>query len=372
VNDTRRMRVALELAELGVGDVAPNPLVGAVVVRDGRIVGRGYHRGFGGPHAEVIALDEAGDEARAATLYVTLEPCSHQGKTPPCTDRIIEAGVARVVVAVRDPNPQVNGQGIAALRASGIDVDEGACANEAQRQNEAFFKYMPTGRPFVHLKLATSLDGRIAACTGDAKWISGEASRVAAHRLRRRYSSILVGIGTILADDPELTVRHVIGRDPVPIVLDRFGRISPDARLFAGPRHPIIVTGQIPQATEEALTAAGGRVQRMPVHSGGGGFDLETLCVWLGEQGIDSLLVEGGGETAAGFLESGLVDKVSFFVAPILIGGRNAVPAVGGKGIDRIAEAWRLKDLTVERLGDDLSVTGYPSRRLATTPGPGA
>ena len=368
MNDARWMRLALELAELGVGDVAPNPLVGAVVVRDGRAVGRGYHRGFGGPHAEVFALDEAGDDALAATLYVTLEPCSHQGKTPPCTDRIIAAEVARVVVAVRDPNPQVDGQGISALRAAGIEVDEGEGANEARRQNEVFFKYMQTGRPFVHLKLATSLDGRIAARTGDAKWISGEASRVAAHRLRRRHSAILVGIGTVLADDPELTVRHVIGRDPVPVVLDRSGRISPDARLFARPQHPIIVTGEIPQATEEALTAVGGRVWRMPAHAGGGGFDLEALCARLAEEGIDSLLVEGGGETAASFIESGLVDKVSFFVAPILIGGRNAVPAIGGVGVDRISEAWRLKDLTVERLGDDLCVTGYPNR-LPATPG---
>ena len=355
------MQVALELARLGAGDVNPNPLVGAVIVRDEVIVGRGYHRAFGGPHAEVFALDEAGDLARGSTLYVTLEPCCHYGKTPPCTDRIIEAGISRVVVATRDPNPVNNGKGIAALRNAGIEVEEGILQEEAERMNEVFLTYMRTGRPFVHLKMAVSLDGRIATRTGHAKWISSEASRVAGHRLRRSYTGIVVGIRTVLSDDPGLDVRQVIGKDPVPIVLDPSGRIGSEARLFTQPPYPIIVTAEMPEAKEAALTASGARVWRLP-RSLEGDFDLPSLLLRLGAEGIDSLLIEGGGETAARFLEAGLVHKVTFFVAPLLIGGQNAIPAIGGLGPETVAEAWRLRDVDIKQLGPDLQITGYPER----------
>ena len=355
------MQLALELARLGAGDVNPNPLVGAVVVQDGAIVGRGYHRAFGGPHAEVFALEEAGDRARGGSLYVTLEPCCHFGKTPPCTDQIIGAGIARVIVATRDPNPVNNGQGIASLRSAGIEVLEGVLQEDAERMNEVFLTFMRTGRPFVHLKLAVSLDGRIATRTGHAKWISSEASRSAGHRLRRKYTGILAGIGTILTDDPELTVRHVVGKDPIPIVLDPSGRIDSGARLFARPPYPIIVTSGMREAKEEALVASGAKVWRLP-RTSPRGFDLATVLSCLAAEDVDSILVEGGGETAARFLDSGLVDKVTFFVAPLLIGGRDAIPAIGGIGAETMADAWRLRDLSIERLGPDTAITGYPVR----------
>ena len=359
MNDADTMRLAFELASLGEGNANPNPLVGAVVVRDGRVIGRGYHRGFGGPHAEVFALEEAGEAARGASLFVTLEPCSHHGKTPPCTDRIIEAGIGRVVVAVRDPNPAVNGTGIACLRRANIDVVEGVLEAEATRQNEIFFKFVTTGKPFVQLKLAVSLDGRIATRSGDARWISGQASRVEAHRLRRKLASILVGVGTVLADDPELSVRHVPGGDPVPIVLDPAGRIPAAARLLLREVQPIIATSTMDDDTETALTAGGARVWRIP--SVDGLLDLQQLSARLGETGIDSVLIEGGAETAGRFLDAGLIDKVTVFVAPMLIGGRDAVSSIGGLGPEQIADACHLTDVTTRRTGDDLCITGYPS-----------
>jgi len=358
LNDADAMRLALELASLGEGSVNPNPLVGAVIVRDGRVIGRGYHRRFGGPHAEIFALEEAGDATRGADLFVTLEPCSHHGKTPPCTDRIIEAGIARAIVAVRDPNPTVNGAGIACLRRAGIDVIEGVLAEEAARQNEVFFKFITTGSPFVHLKLAVSLDGRIATRSGDSKWITGEASRVEAHRLRRKLASILVGVGTVIADDPELSVRHVPGENPVPIVLDPTGRIPASARLLLGEVQAIIVTSTMDDATENALISRGARVWRIP--SVNGRLDLRQLGARLGRASIDSVLVEGGAETAGRFLDAGVIDKVTVFIAPTLVGGREAISSVGGLGIERMAHAWRLRDVSVRRIGEDLCVTGYP------------
>lgn len=356
MTDQEWMQLAVDLAELGEGDVNPNPLVGAVVVRDGRVVGRGYHRRFGGPHAEVFALDEAGDAARGATLYVTLEPCCHYGKTPPCTDRVLSAGIRRVVVATVDPNPAISGRGLATLRAAGIEVTEGVLAEAALRQTEIFRKFITTGLAFVHLKLAVSLDGRIATRTGDARWISSEASRVRAHRLRRRHAAILVGIGTVLRDDPRLDVRYVFGRDPTPIVLDASGRLPPAAHLLGAGRSPIVAAAAVPADRRAALERVGCHVWELP--SGDGGVDLPLLVRRVGEAGLDSILIEGGGETAASFLAAGLVDRVSFFVAPLLIGGRDAVPALGGVGVDRVADAARLTDMTAEWIGGDLLVSG--------------
>ena len=355
--DARWMRLALELAALGEGDVHPNPLVGAVLVSEDRVVGRGYHRRFGGPHAEIFALDEAGDAARGATLYVTLEPCCHHGKTPPCTDRIVAAGVRRVAIAARDPNPEVDGGGIASLRAAGIDVMEGILHDEARLQNEIFFTFAERSRPFVQLKLAVSLDGRIATKSGDSQWISSEASRTEVHRLRRRFMSVLVGVQTVLSDDPLLTVRHVIGPNPVPVTLDRRGRFPPSARLLKAHASPIVVTASMPTDVELELCSRGARVWRVP--DSAGGIDLPRLLADLADSGIDSVLIEGGGETAAAFLSAGLVDKVSLFIAPILIGGRGAIPAIGGAGTERIADALRLERVTTEWLGADLLYTGY-------------
>jgi len=359
LNDTEWMRLALDLAELGEGAVHPNPLVGAVVVHDGCVVGRGYHRRFGGPHAEVFALDEAAEAARAATLYVTLEPCCHHGKTPPCTDRIIAAGIRRVVLAAGDPNPAVDGGGIRCLRAAGIEVAEGVLCEEAERQNEIFFAFARRRRPFVQLKLAISVDGRIATKAGDSRWISSEASRIEAHRLRRRFMAVGVGVRTVLQDDPLLTVRHVVGPDPVPVVLDRIGRFPVSARLLRAHASPIVATASMPDTVERELRSHGARVWRLAREDGG--VDLGRLLERLAEEGIDSLLIEGGGETAAAFLDANAVDKVSLFIAPILIGGRGAVPAVGGPGVERIVDAWRLERVAITRLGDDILYTGYPA-----------
>jgi diaminohydroxyphosphoribosylaminopyrimidine deaminase/5-amino-6-(5-phosphoribosylamino)uracil reductase len=356
--DAEWMRLALELAALGEGDVHPNPLVGAVVVSQDRVVGRGYHRRFGGPHAEIFALDEAGNAASDATLYVTLEPCCHHGKTPPCTDRIIAAGVRRVVIAARDPNPEIDGGGIACLRGAGIEVIEGILSDEAERQNEIFFTFVRRRRPFVQLKLAVSLDGRIATKTGDSRWISSEASRTEGHRLRRKFMSVLVGVQTVLSDDPLLTVRHVVGPNPVPVVLDRRGRCPPTARLLGEHPSPIVATATAD--VEQKLCSGGARIWRLS--DGAGGIDLRRLLADLAESGIDSVLIEGGGETAAAFLNAGLVDKVSLFIAPILIGGRGAVPAFGGTGAERVSDALQLERVTTEWFGPDLLYSGYPVR----------
>jgi len=351
------MARALELAAKGEGSVNPNPLVGAVVVADAQIVGEGWHKQFGGPHAEVHALNEAGAASSGATLYVSLEPCCHHGKTPPCTDRIIAAGIRKVVVATRDPNPAVNGKGLAILKAAGIDVLESVMEQEAKQQNEIFFTSMTQHRPFVHLKLAMSLDGRIATKTGDAKWISGEASRVRAHEMRRKYAAILVGVGTVTADNPMLDVRHVEGINPRPIVLDPTGRIPLSARLLTSGRAPIIVTHSMSEESEIALKEKGAEVWRLPLVNGS--LDLPQLLRQLAEAGLDSILIEGGGETAAGFLNTGLVDKVSLFMAPLFIGGRQAVPSIGGEGIDAMAQAIHLHRVSTEWLGEDLLYTGY-------------
>jgi len=363
LRDERFLREAFALAELGEGDTSPNPVVGAVVVREGEIVGRGYHRQFGGPHAEVFALDEAGDKARGATLYVTLEPCAHHGKTPPCTTRILNSGIARVVVPIEDPNPLVSGRGIAALRQAGVEVEVGLLRDVAERQNEIFLHYIRTGRPFVHLKLATSLDGRIATRAGDARWITGPEARAFAHRLRRRHAAVLVGIGTVLADDPELSVRHVPGRQPTPVILDAWGRLPVGARLLAGRRRPIVAVHNLPAARKDELEAAGCRVWELP--SAEGRVDLSALLARLAAEGVDSALIEGGGETAASFLEAQLVDRVTFLIAPLVIGGRGAVPSVGGEGAERLAQATALRDVTTTWAGSDLVYSGLVRRDAA-------
>ena len=358
--DERYMRLALDLAHKGAGYTTPNPIVGAVVVKDGKIVGQGYHHEFGGPHAEVFALEEAGERACGATIYVTLEPCSHYGKTPPCADRIIQARISRAVVACRDPNPLVNGEGIRKIRAAGIEVTEGVLEKEARRANEIFFTFVATGLPFVQLKLAESLDGKIATHTGDSKWISGDRSRTEVHRLRRRFAAILVGANTVINDDPLLTVRHVEGPNPVRIVLDGRGRIPLDARMLSAEGRTIVATATMPENKETSLRERGVEIWCLP--SDDGKVDLQALLSRLGKENLDSLLIEGGGETAAAFLDAGLVDKVSFFIAPMIIGGRDGVPAVGGEGVAQVADALRLRDVNITRCGDDIMINGYPRR----------
>ncbi|MGQ9478154.1 MAG: bifunctional diaminohydroxyphosphoribosylaminopyrimidine deaminase/5-amino-6-(5-phosphoribosylamino)uracil reductase RibD [Candidatus Bipolaricaulia bacterium] len=354
------MRRALELAERGAGRTNPNPLVGAVLVKDGRIVGEGFHERFGGPHAEIVALEAAGKEAEGADLYVNLEPCVHWGKTPPCVGRIISSGVRRVFVAVRDPNPLVDGRGIAQLVGAGIEVIEGLLEREARRLNEPFFKFITTKRPFVVLKLALSLDGRVATRAGESRWITNERSRELVHHLRNRYAAVLVGVNTILKDDPQLTARLEGARDPWRIILDSRGRTPLEARILnleSSTPTVIATTELMSQEKEAALLHKGARVWRLEARDGR--VDLEALLTRLGEEGLDSLLVEGGPTVAAGFLEAGLVDKVLFFIAPKIIGGEEAPGAVGGKGIERLERAWKLGDISVRMLDGDLVYEGY-------------
>ena len=368
----RFMRRALELAARGLGRTSPNPAVGAVVVRDGAIVGEGYHRRAGEAHAERIALGNAGDAARGAEMFVTLEPCCHHGRTPPCTDAIIEVGIRRVLYALRDPDPRCAGGGEAALLAAGVEVRGGLLAEEAARILEGYIRHRRTGRPLVTVKLAMSLDGRIATRTGDSRWITGERSRRLVHGMRDRSDAVMVGVGTVLADDPALTTRGVPGgRDALRVVVDSRAR-TPDSATVIGRESPaeciIACTGAAPPERVEALRAAGAQVLVLPERAGH--VDLTALMDALGERGALNVLIEGGGGLVAGALEAGVVDRVMLFYAPIIIGGREAVPGVGGAGPERVADALRLRDLTTTRVGAELLVEGYlaPKAELRCSP----
>ena len=356
------MRKALKLARKGGGYVNPNPQVGAVVVKNGEVVGKGYHEKFGGPHAEVRALDAAGDAARGAILYVTLEPCVHYGKTPPCTEKIIERDLAEVKVAMEDPNPRVAGKGIKRLREEGIDVSVGLMEEEARKVNEIYLKYIGTGRPFVLLKLAMTLDGKIATRTGDSRWISSEPARKLVHELRGRYSAVCVGVNTVIKDDPRLNVRKADGPDGARFVLDAKGKTPINARIlsFSSDAPTVLVIGE--GAKEETLKEFQNKgAEVWQVGENRGLLDLDQLLDLVGKRGYDSLLVEGGGELAWSLLNQGLVDKVRFFYSPKIVGGKEAVPAVGGEGRARIEEGIGIKDISFETIGDDLSLVGYPS-----------
>jgi len=362
MNDSEFMSIALDLARRGEGFVAPNPMVGAVVVKEGSIIGRGFHEAVGKPHAEINALNQAGTRARGAVLYVTLEPCNHTGRTPPCTEAILRAGIRRLVVAMRDPNPRVTGGGIEYLQQHGVEVTEGVCEAAVRRLNEIFVKYMATGRPFVIAKCAATLDGRIATRTGDAKWISGEASRQFVHRLRHAVDAILVGAGTVNADDPSLTTRIAgfAGKDPRRIVLDTRLSISESAGMLNlnSDAETILVAGPDPgkQACRR-LQDAGVEILQVPLHRGR--IDLDALMQRLGEKSITSVLIEGGGAVIGSALRAGVVDKVYFFYAPKILGGDDGVPICRGTGADRIEDAIRLENLQVRRFGADVMVEGY-------------
>ncbi len=362
MDDVQYMRLALELAARGAGYTSPNPMVGAVLVKDGRIVGRGYHRQVGGPHAEVEAIADAGPEAEGATLYVTLEPCNHHGRTPPCSEAVIRAGITRVVVAMEDPNPHVTGGGIGRLQASGIEVISGVCRNEAWQLNEAFVKYVRSGLPWVVLKSAMTLDGRIATASGDARWVSGPQSRALVHRLRHRLDAILVGIGTVKADNPSLTTRLAEGggRDPVRIILDTGLSIDPDARVLhlESDAPTWIVCGPgVDAGKMERLNKTGARCMVMDLDHGR--VDLKALLRRLGSEQITSLLVEGGATVAGGFLSQALVDKVMFFYAPKLLAGDDGVPLCRGRGAEKMSQCLQVSNLQVQQVGEDILVEGY-------------
>lgn len=358
MGDDGYMRRAMELAGRGRGSVAPNPLVGAVVVdARGSIVGEGHHAAAGSPHAEVEALAEAGQRARGATLYVNLEPCNHHGRTPPCTAAIVAAGIDRVVVAMRDPNPIVDGGGITALRDAGVEVSLGSLAAEAQRLNAPFTRHVTTGLPFVIWKCAASLDGRVAASDGTSRWITGAEARADAHRLRAWSDAILVGSGTVLADDPQLTVR---GIDPPPspplrVVVDARGRVPATARIFDGSAPTLIATSaDVTPATRDAWRAAGADV--VTVATEGGRLVLRDLLALLGKREVQQVLLEGGPTLAWSAVASGSVDRVVWYLAPSLVGGDGATAALAGDGFAPIDSAMRLRFVSVEHVGDDLRV----------------
>jgi diaminohydroxyphosphoribosylaminopyrimidine deaminase/5-amino-6-(5-phosphoribosylamino)uracil reductase len=357
------MREALAAARRGLGRTSPNPAVGAVVVRQGKIVGRGHHARAGGPHAEVVALRAAGEAARGADLYTTLEPCDHFGKTPPCSLAILAAGVRRVLVGSRDPNPLVQGRGLARLRDHGVEVVVGVLAGECDRLNAAWFTFITAGRPHVTLKAAVTLDGRTAARTGDSRWVTGEEARAWVHRLRDRVDAVLVGAGTARADDPALTARLPggRGRDPLRVVLDTDLRLPAGLKLFTE-RSPAPTLVAHASTRRRRLPA---RVELVHCGRGPGGVDLHDLLAKLAARGVTHLLVEGGGAVHARFLEAGLVDEVAVLVAPKLLGA-DGLPLTRGKGPARMSEALRLADVQVERLGDDVLVTGRVPRPRAS------
>ncbi len=362
MDDKDYMRMALDLAARGAGYVSPNPLVGAVVVNSQQVVGRGYHQAVGAPHAEVNAIQDAGEQARGATIYVTLEPCNHFGRTPPCTRKILDAGIQRVVVAMEDPNPDVAGGGNAFLRSQGVMVDCGLCAEQAGRLNESFTKYVRTKLPFVVLKMASTLDGRIATRTGDARWVTGPEARALVHRLRHAMDGIMVGVGTVTADDPELTARPEAGRgvDPTRIILDSHLRMPETARMLqqVSAAETWVVCG--PQANEsdsKRLKDQGARVLEAPLD--GGRIDLNALMRILGARGVTSLLIEGGAQVAASALKAGIVDKILIFYAPKILGGDDGVPLFRGPGPDRMGQSLPLRDVEVARVGQDILVSGY-------------
>ena len=352
------MRRALELAERGRGLTSPNPMVGAVVARNGEIVGEGFHERAGGPHAEIVALEAAGARARGATLYVTLEPCNHAGRTPPCVPAIFAAGITRVVAAAADPNPFVPGGGVAALREQGVAVVTGVLGVEAATQNRVFFAAMREHRPHVTLKAGKSADGKIADLHGAARWITGEAARAEAHRQRSEADAIVVGVTTVLRDDPALTVRlgRPWPREPWRVVLDTGARTPVGAQLIAGatPGRALIAVGETaPAARVAALQSAGASVLRAPVRDGR--VDVDALLAALFEREVRAVLLEGGGEVHAAFLDAGVVDRVTLYVAPLLLGGRTAPPVVGGPGRE-LKSAVRLGPMTARAVGDDLLI----------------
>ncbi|MBI5598831.1 MAG: bifunctional diaminohydroxyphosphoribosylaminopyrimidine deaminase/5-amino-6-(5-phosphoribosylamino)uracil reductase RibD [Deltaproteobacteria bacterium] len=375
----RFMRVALVLARKGLGRTSPNPAVGAIVVKNGDIAGRGYHKKAGLPHAEIIALEEAGERAKGADLYVTLEPCVHFGRTPPCADAILRAGIKRVVIGAKDPNPKVNGKGMRRLEKAGVRVIKGILADKCRALNEAYGKHIKTGMPFVILKLASSLDGRISTAAGESKWITSLESRKYVHRLRSTVDCVMVGSGTVIKDDPRLTVRLVRGRNPARAVVDSGLKIPLDSIFFSGGsdfplpsgeracpgldpgvgvRGKIFVFTTVKASKKKIklMEEKGAKVIIVPTAEGG--VSLKRVLRELGRNGITSVMIEGGSRLAAGALKEGVVDRVVFFVAPLIIGG-DGVPSIGDLGIKGVKKAFRIRDMKTKRVGGDIMVEGY-------------
>jgi len=354
-DDARFMARALQLARHGLYTTDPNPRVGCVLVKGGDVVGEGWHERAGGPHAEVVALNVAGEHSRGATAYVSLEPCCHHGRTPPCTRALITAGVARVVAAMPDPNPKVASQGIAELEQAGIRVDIGLMQVEAERLNPGFVSRMTRGRPYLRVKLAASLDGRTALASGESKWITGEAARADVQRLRARSSAILTGVGTVLADDPSLTVRDFdIGRQPLRVVVDGHLSMRPDARLLHLPGQTLVVTAADDDAYAEPLLAAGAEVMVLP--AGPDTVDLVTLMRDLGQRDVNELLVEAGATVCGALLRAGLVDELVLYLAPHLLGS-GARGMFNLPGLESMQDRIALRIQDVRAVGQDWRIT---------------
>ncbi|MBI2860486.1 MAG: bifunctional diaminohydroxyphosphoribosylaminopyrimidine deaminase/5-amino-6-(5-phosphoribosylamino)uracil reductase RibD [Chloroflexi bacterium] len=362
------MRIALRLARRGLGKTSPNPMVGAVIVRDGRIIGRGYHRYYGGPHAEIDALSSATESVEGATVYITLEPCSHQGKTPPCVDALARHRVGRVVAGSLDPNPLVKGRGMEILKKQGIDTRVGVLEGQCRALNEAHFKYMTTGLPLVTIKFAQTLDGRIATATRSSRWISSPQFQRVAHRLRATHDAILIGVGTVQADDPELTVRLVRGRNPVRVVLDSGLRIPMEARVIAGKEAATIVASTRRADTEKMARLRERGVEVLLVgEDEAGEVDIKQLLKMLGGRGITSVLVEGGGRVITSILRQRLADRIVAAIAPKIMG--SGIEAVGELNIGDVAQTLKLSFEKVRRVGEDVVIEArFEDERSATKP----
>ena len=355
---SQNMLRALALARQAKHQASPNPMVGAVLVRDGTIVGEGYHRRAGAAHAEIVALQQAGDKAAGATLYVTLEPCSHRGRTGPCAVALVNAGVSRVVAAMRDPDPRVSGQGLSLLRAAGVQVKVGDGANAAEALNRRWLLSKRAGRPFVALKYAATLDGKIAARGGQSRWITGKAARRETHQLRQAYDAVAVGAGTVIADDPELTARSPddrrLRRQPLRVVIDGRLRVSPRARVF----DPSLPGRALVATTRRAAKRRGKGFESMGVEvrafKGADRIQILPLLEQLADEGVNSVLVEGGGDLAWSFCASGAVDRVYAFVAPAIVGGQKAPTPVDGRGFPDLSQALKLEFVNARALGEDL------------------
>ena len=362
--DIRYMRRAMELAELGRGQTNPNPVVGAVLVKEGKIIGEGYHERYGELHAERNALADCrkrGENPEAATIYVTLEPCCHHGKTPPCTEAILEAGIRRVVVGAKDTNPLVGGKGIALLREHGIEVTEGGLEEECRKQNRIFFHYIENKTPYLVMKYAMTLDGKIATASGKSQWITGEKAREHVHNLRHELMGIMVGVGTVLADNPSLNCRLPGKKNPVRIICDSALRTPLESRVVqtAGEQKTILACLRQEAEKKKPYKEAGCEIIELPEKDGH--IDLQALMQELGARGIDSILLEGGGTLNDSALQSGIVREVYAYIAPKIFGGARAKTPVMGLGIDTPAEAYRLKDIRLEQIGEDILLTGLIS-----------
>ena len=368
--DEQYMKQALQLAQKGEGYVAPNPMVGAVIVKDGRIIGSGYHEHYGGPHAEVNAIADAKEDVAGATTYVTLEPCSHYGKTPPCADLLVEKKLAKVVVGSLDPNPLVAGKGIQKLKEAGIEVVSGVLEAECNEINRVFRHYITTKQPYVVMKTAMTLDGKIATATGESQWISGEASRKDVHRLRHKYTGIMVGINTIIHDNARLTCRMEQGKNPVRIVVDSCLRIALTSNVLKDQENNqtiLATTNQASPLAARKLETFGSKV--LYCSSKDNRVDLNDLMNQLGAMGVDSILLEGGATLNDAALRAGIVQEVVTYIAPKMIGGAVAPTPVGGIGVEHLQDAYQLGQMKVSAIGDDIKISAYiqPKTKIQPT-----